>query len=202
MTIFIQGLLLGLAYVAPIGTQNLYVIQNSIRSNIGKALQVALITVLFDVSLAISCFYGIGFAIGKVKLLHSAMLIFGSVMVVLIGVNLIKTKPEATKEKNSIDSLKKIITTCFIVTWLNPQAIIDGSTLLGGYRTTLSINNASIFIVGVALASLLWFTSLACFTSIFRRSFNPFILRIINIACGGIILFYGLKLGYSFIRLF
>jgi len=199
MTVFIQGLLLGLAYVAPIGTQNLYVIQASIHSNMRRAIRVALITIFFDITLAISCFYGIGLVIEKSKLFQSFMYLFGSLTIILIGFNLIKTRPEIIKKGSSAITLKNIAITCFIVTWLNPQAIIDGSMLLGGYRAALSINNTYFFIIGIILASFLWFISLASITSIFKKSFNPFVLRIINIVCGAIILFYGLRLGYGFI---
>lgn len=56
----LQGLLFGLAYVAPIGTQNLYVINTAMQKSKAETYKVAFITILFDISLAISCFFGIG----------------------------------------------------------------------------------------------------------------------------------------------
>ncbi len=55
MTWFIQGWLLGIAYVAPIGMQNMYVINTAVRRNRMRALQVALITIFFDIGLALAC---------------------------------------------------------------------------------------------------------------------------------------------------
>lgn len=56
MNYLFQGFLLGLAYVAPIGMQNMYVINSAIKSGKGRAFQVALITSFFDISLALACF--------------------------------------------------------------------------------------------------------------------------------------------------
>jgi len=52
----LQGLLFGLAYVVPIGTQNLYLINTSLRESKLKTYQVAFITIFFDISYWISPF--------------------------------------------------------------------------------------------------------------------------------------------------
>ena len=64
MGFFFQGLTLGLAYVAPIGMQNLFVIDSALTKPRRRALLTALIVLFFDVSLSLSCFFGIG------KLMH------------------------------------------------------------------------------------------------------------------------------------
>ncbi len=197
----LQGLLFGLAYVAPIGTQNLYLINTAIRKSKSKTYQVALITIIFDISLAISCFFGIGFLVNKFSILKGIILLLGSIAVIYIGTGLVRSTSSQVLENESIDkSLIKTIVACFAVTWLNPQAIIDGSLLLGGFRTTLSPEMSIYFIVGVCTASFVWFISLATFVSKFHSKFNN-IIKWINVICGVILIFYGLKLGYSFIQL-
>ena len=69
MLYLFQGFLLGLAYVAPIGMQNIYVINSAIKSEKLKAYQVALVTSFFDISLALACFFGIGLIMNTVPLL-------------------------------------------------------------------------------------------------------------------------------------
>lgn len=202
MVYFIQGLLLGLAYVAPIGIQNLYVINSALRGDIANAIKIALIVIFFDITLALACFIGIGILLERYILLKEIMLLFGSVAVLYIGVKLLISKPEFSKNIKIQSSLVKIITACFLVTWFNPQAIIDGSLLLGGYRASLPVQGANLFIFGVCTASFLWFVSLAIITSLFRKVFNAKILRVINIICGIIIIIYGINLGLAFIKLF
>jgi len=199
----IQGMLLGFAYVAPIGTQNIFVINTAIRKSRLKAYEVALITIFFDISLAISCFFGVGALMERFSLLKMLILLFGSVAVIYIGLGLMRQVPEIRSEE-TVDinkSLIKIIWTCFAVTWLNPQAIIDGSLLLGGMRAALPVESSSYFILGVCLASFIWFNTLATIISLLKSKFNVKAIRIINLVCGVIIIFYGLKLAYSFVKL-
>jgi L-lysine exporter family protein LysE/ArgO len=197
----VQGLLLGLAYVAPIGTQNLYVINTAVRKSRLRALQVALITVFFDITLALSCFFGIGFLIEKSSIVKGIILFAGSGLVIYIGYGLVRSSAKLSEDVKLHDSILKIIASCFAVTWLNPQALIDGSLLLGGMRASLPGDMSKYFILGVCIASFLWFTFLAGIISIFRSKFDLKVIRWINIICGTIIIFYGLKLAYSFIKL-
>lgn len=199
----IKGLILGFAYVAPIGTQNIFVINTAIRKSKLKAYQVAVITIFFDISLALSCFLGIGALMERFNLLKMLILLLGSIAVIYIGAGLVRQVPEV-QSGETVDvnkSFIKIIWTCFAVTWLNPQAIIDGSLLLGGMRASLPVDMASYFIIGVCLSSALWFTSLATIVSLFKGKFNVKVIRIINLACGVVIMLYGFKLAYSFVKL-
>ena len=60
MPTYLQGLTIGLAYVAPIGMQNLFVINSALTQPRRRALLTALIVIAFDISLAQACFFGIG----------------------------------------------------------------------------------------------------------------------------------------------
>lgn len=59
MKYFLQGLTMGLAYVAPIGLQNLFVINSALTHTRKRALLTALIVIFFDVTLA-SCLWFTG----------------------------------------------------------------------------------------------------------------------------------------------
>ncbi len=196
---FINGLLLGLAYVAPIGMQNLYVINTALKSGRLRAYQVALITIIFDITLALSCFFGIGLILDKLPGLRSFILAAGSLVILYIGVGLLRSRPSVSRNIPVDEPLLKVAAACFTVTWFNPQAIIDGTLLLGGFRATLPAASANLFIMGVAAASIIWFTSLATLVSYFRNMIGVKTLRIINILCGTVIIYFGLKLVYGLI---
>lgn len=200
MEFLIQGFALGLAYVAPIGMQNIYVINTAIRKSPLRAYQVALITTLFDISLALACFWGIGTLFSQWQILKEIVLLIGSAAVIYIGFQLIRCRPSLGNEVDINKPLLQIAVTCFMVTWLNPQAIIDGSLLLGSFKASLPQASSGIFILGVCMASFVWFTGLTTLISIFKKSFNENIVRWINIICGAVIIYYGIRLGYSFIE--
>ncbi len=198
ITYLLQGVLLGFGYVAPIGLQNLYVINTSVSGNALRAYFVAITTILFDISLAISCFYGIGYLLETFELLKQIILLIGSIAVVLIGAKLIRSKVESSKKEKNKDSMVKVVAACFAVTWLNPQAIIDGSLLLGGYNASLPVSYRYYFISGFCMSSAVWFLSLSSVTLLVKDKFNERVLSAINVICGGILLIFGLKLGVAF----
>lgn len=198
----IQGFVLGLSYVAPIGMQNLYVINSSISMSKKRAYEVAFITIFFDISLSLSSFFGIGLLINKFNFLKLTILLLGSIIVLYIGICLIRSKPNLSTQTSTDPNIpiSKIALACFTVTWLNPQAILDGTLLLGSFRASLPLNTYNFFIGGVCTASIVWFTFLATIFSIFKNTLNEKILKKINILCGCIVMFYGIKLLYSFLK--
>lgn len=80
-----------------------------------------------------------------------------------------------------------------VVTWCNPQAILDGTMMLGAFRVTLPPQESGAFIPGVASASCLWFLALTTVIQLFSARISDRTLRIMHVACGCIILFYGRK---------
>ena len=199
MKYFLQGITMGLAYVAPIGLQNLFVINTALTQKRSRAYLTALIVIFFDVTLALACFFGVGTIMEKSKLLELAILLVGSIIVIWIGIGLLRSKGSMESSTDVNVPILKVIT-C-VVTWFNPQAIIDGSMMLGAFRASLPKEEGLKFIAGVTSASCLWFTGITTFISVFSSKFTDKILRGINIVCGAVIVFYGLKLFYTFIQL-
>lgn len=194
----LKGFTVGFAYVAPIGMQNMYVINTAMTQSKMRLYIVALITIFFDISLALACFFGMGALIESAPVVKLIFLSFGSLAVIWIGIGLIRSTP---KLNNSIDTKKtmlQVALSCFLVTWANPQAIIDGTLLFGGFRASLSAEMSKFFIMGSSLASFVWFISIGTIVSVFKKAFNEKALKIINIACGIVIIYYGIKLGIKF----
>src|SRR5512134_1615956 len=94
VTYILQGLLLGLAYLAPIGMQNMYVINTALRMGRLRTYQVAGITTAFDISLALSCFFGVGLLLDVFPFLTGIMLLGGCLIVTYFGVKMVRSRPE------------------------------------------------------------------------------------------------------------
>lgn len=204
MKYLFQGFILGLAYVAPIGLQNLFVINTALTKKLKRALMTALVVIFFDVTLAFASFYGVGALMEKSKILQLAILLIGGLIVIYIGFGLIKdtlNKNVSMKGNTDVDiPFSKVITSACVVTWFNPQAIIDGSMMLGAFRASLPIQETTKFILGVTGASATWFLSITILISLFHNLFNDKVLRVINGICGLVIIIYGVKLLYNFIQ--
>ncbi len=194
MGYFLQGLTMGLAYVAPIGLQNLFVINSALTNTRRRALLTALIVIFFDVTLALACFFGVGAIMERYQWLQMAILLAGSVIVIFIGIGLLRAKAEELDRSGGAMSIRKTISSACVVTWFNPQA-------MGAFHVTLPGSQSIPFISGVALASCLWFTGVTLLISIFSDKFNTKVLRAINLVCGVVILFYGGKLLLNFFQM-
>lgn len=201
MNIFLQGLTMGLAYVAPIGMQNLFVINSALTNKRKRALLTALIVIFFDITLSLACFFGIGTIMQKFKWLQMVILCVGSLIVIYIGISLLRAKTQDLEKDQPTMSVKKTISSACVVTWFNPQAIIDGTMMLGAFHVTLAAGQETPFITGVACASFSWFIGLTFLISLISSKFNAKVMRWINIVCGVIIIGYGIKLFVSFVQM-
>ena len=201
MDIYLQGLTMGLAYVAPIGLQNLFVINTALTQPRRRVFLTALIVIFFDVTLGLACFFGVGAVMQASPLLEKAVLLIGSIIVIWIGQGLIRAKDTMdTSTKVDIPILKVISTAC-VVTWFNPQALIDGTMMLGAFKATLPAGTDFFFVGGFASASVLWFLSVSTVISLFSARFTDKTLRVINVICGVVIIFYGFKLLWNFVQM-
>ena len=200
MMYFLQGFSIGLAYVAPIGSQNLFVINTGLTQPTKRVYQTAFIVMFFDITLALACFFGVGALMDRFNLLKMAIMLIGSLVLVYMGVTLAMAK--GSMERKDVNMpLKKVISMACVVTWFNPQALIDGSMMLGAFKTTLPAGTDAFFVGGFASASVIWFLGISTVISIFSAKITDKVLRIINIICGIVIIFYGVKLFVNFIQI-
>lgn len=198
--VFIQGLTLGLAYLAPIGMQNLFVVDSALSHKLGRAMATALVVVFWDVSLALACFFGAG-ALMDASRGSGTSLGLGGLLVVCIGVGLIRSEADLFCDKDMNQPFAKIILASFVVTWQNPQAIVDGTIMLGAFRATLPPDSDPLFIAGFATASFVWFNALALISNRLGSKINARALTWVNRICGIMITLYGLKLLSTLVRL-
>ena len=201
MNIYLQGLTMGLAYVAPIGLQNLFVINSALTQRRSRVYLTTLIVILWDVSLGVSCFLGAGALMQAVPWLQKVILGLGSLIVIWIGIGLLRSKASLEGGKDVNVPVWKLFTTAFVVTWFNPQAIIDGTMMLGAFRASIPAGTDVFFICGFGSASVIWFLTLSTVLSLLGSKFNEKVLNIINKVCGAVIIFYGCKLAWSFLQL-
>lgn len=203
MDIYLQGLIMGLAYVAPIGLQNLFVINTALTQTKARVYATACIVIFFDVTLGLACFLGVGAIMSASIWLERIILFIGSLIVIWIGIGLVKDKETTMDNNTKVDiPILKVVTTACVVTWFNPQALIDGSMMLGAFKATLPAGTDFFFIGGFASASILWFLSVSTIISLFSAKFTNKTLRYINVVCGTIIIIYGIKLFVNFVQLF
>lgn len=195
---YLQGLLIGFAFVAPIGMQNIYVFNNGLSYKLSRALLYTLFVWLFDGLFCFAAFYGIGALISKSFLLKIIIMIIGGLLTIYIGYNIIRSANQrAMTGVNDPLSVKKAIMTAIVVSWANPQALIDGTMMLGASRGTLTLEESIFFIIGVVSSSFVWDMGMTTAFNILRNRMPSKVILWINLISGIVIVVYGLFLIFN-----
>ena len=200
MFFFLQGLIIGFSSMAPIGMQNLFVINTALAQTTMRVLITVAIVIFFDMTLSLSAFFGMGALITQFPLLKLLVMFFGGLLIMYMGYQTVRTEPTISNVDTNVP-ITKIISTSFLVTWANPQALIDVTMMLGAFRASLSDSESYIFISGVMAAAIVWFGGLALVMRLLANKISISSLAWLNKICGTIILLYGIKLVYDAVML-
>lgn len=84
-----------------------------------------------------------------------------------------------------------------LVTWGNPQAVIDASMMLGAFRANIPAENIYHFFFGFLAMTPIWFGFLAGTMYVLAKKIKISHLVWINRVCGTVLIIYGIKLVYD-----
>ncbi|MGE6108743.1 L-lysine exporter [Aeromonas sobria] len=163
MATSLQGFLLGLAMIIPIGAQNAFVLSRGIHRN--HHLLTATLCCLCDLVLI-----GIG-VFGGANLLAAsplglALLTWGGVLFLIwFGVRSLgsawRGQGAALADSPRLMGVKSVLAMTLGVTLLNPHVYLDTLMLLGSLGSQFAEPLRPAFAAGAMLASLVWFYGLA-----------------------------------------
>ncbi|WP_270637729.1 LysE/ArgO family amino acid transporter [Limosilactobacillus mucosae] len=193
---FIQGLIIGFSWSAPIGMQNIYMFNNAVSNPRWRALAANFFVWLADVLLSLTAFFGIGLIMAKYQLLKVLIMLLGGMLVIWIGFLIVRSAREVDLGTQAVSKpMTKLISGAFMVTWANPQAIIDGTMMLGASKAVLpNVMSEFYFMLGVAMASAIWNFSMTMLLSNARAKLSSRFMFRVNLISGLVILAYGIRL--------
>ena len=193
--IYLRGILIGFAFVAPIGMQNIYMFNNALSNKMSKALLYNFLVWFCDALFSFAAFYGIGALISANEIVKIILMLIGGALTSYIGFNIIRSaKQTAIGSDSKKQTLKQALMTALIVSWGNPQAMIDGTMMLGASRATLTFEQSILFITGVITASFIWDHGITIGFNLLRDKLPKKFLLAINLISGIIVAVYGLYL--------
>lgn len=193
--IYLRGILIGFAFVAPIGMQNIYMFNNALSNKMSKALLYNFLVWFCDALFSFAAFYGIGALISANEIVKIIVMLIGGALTSYIGFNIIRSaKQTAIGSDSRKQTLKQALMTALIVSWGNPQAMIDGTMMLGASRATLTFEQSILFITGVITASFIWDHGITIGFNLLRDKLPKKFLLAINLISGIIVAIYGLYL--------
>ncbi|MBD9366882.1 LysE family transporter [Leuconostoc mesenteroides] len=199
---FCNGLLLGFALVMPVGMQNLYVFNNALNNRLLRAYLYSMFIWIANSAFVLFAYFGFGTLVKKYLLLKFIVMIVGIFLVIWMGTVVLKSsKAVELKTKNSVMTVKTALTSALIVSWANPQAVIDGSITLSAFRNTLSNDEVWPFVLGIMLATFIWFNAVTLIINLLKARLPRNIIFWFNIISGCILIGYGLYLMYEVYQL-
>jgi len=179
----LSGLGIGLSLIVAIGAQNTFVLRQGLRGeHLGLVVAVC---VLSDAALIVAGVIGAGAVLDAVPWLLPAVRLAGAAF--LLGYGLIAARralhPVAALvpgEAVAGVSLAATLTTCLLLTWLNPHVYLDTVVLLGSIAQTHD-EHRWWFTGGAVTGSLLWFSSLGYGARLLRPVFSrPVAWRVLD----------------------
>lgn len=162
LTAILQGILLSLGHILPLGVQNVFVFNQGVtQPSLARGLPVVITASLCDTALITLAIVGISvliFAIPAVKLiLFSA----GIVFLVYMGIVTWRNKPNPSTTQEQALSPKKQIAFAASVSLLNPHAIMDTIGVIGTSSISYAGKEKLVFALACIGVSWVWFFSLA-----------------------------------------
>lgn len=158
---YLNGLLVAFGLIMAIGTQNAFVLAQSLRRE--HHLPVAAFCVVCDALLVAAGVFGLATLLAQNPVLLSVARWGGAVFLLWYGTQALRRAFSASSLEQSAGhtarSLKAVMLSALAVTLLNPHVYLDTVLLIGSLGAQQSVPGA--YVVGAASASLLWFFTLA-----------------------------------------
>ena len=201
-SVVLRGMLISIALVSSIGMQNLFVFNSAMSNRFHRAMLICLFVWLADTTLTTVAFLGVGALISHYLWLKIVIMLLGGLIVIWMGFGILRSASQIELGKNNSQlPLKEAFASAWIVTFANPQAIIDTSITMGALRGPLSDNEVLPFFFGIILATAIWFFGITLIVNILKNRLPKRILMWINIISGVIVMGYGVLLLVNAARL-
>ena len=158
---YLNGLLVAFGLIMAIGTQNAFVLAQSLRRE--HLLPVAAFCVVCDALLVAAGVFGLATILAQNPVLLSVARWGGAVFLLWYGTQALRRAFANSSLEQSAGqtarSLKAVMLSALAVTLLNPHVYLDTVLLIGSLGAQQSVPGA--YVIGAASASLLWFFTLA-----------------------------------------
>jgi L-lysine exporter family protein LysE/ArgO len=200
LAVYLKGMLISIALVSSIGMQNLFVFNNALGNRLPKAMLYALFVWVADLVLTVAAFLGLGTLISANDTIRLIVMFIGGLIVIWIGIGTIRSANASSLGGAQASTVKQALTGAIVVTFANPQAIIDTGLMLGAMRGSLPAGEVAPFLLGVLSATALWFFGISLVLSLLRSRLPKKLMLWVNIISGVIVTGYGLSLLYQVVR--
>lgn len=158
---YLNGLLVSAGLIMAIGTQNAFVLAQSLRRE--HHLLVALLCIVCDALLVAAGVFGLASVLAHNPTVLAVARWGGVLFLLWYGVRALRRACSRQSLQNGdgtgLRSRRAVLLSALAVTLLNPHVYLDTVLLIGSLGAQQTVPGA--YVVGAASASLLWFSTLA-----------------------------------------
>ncbi|STX42993.1 arginine exporter protein [Legionella donaldsonii] len=196
ITLFLKGLIVGIAIAAPVGPIGILCIQRSLHNGFQIGLMSGLGAALADSVYGIIAGFGLT-ALSSFLLTQQFWIrLIGGLFLLYFGITLFLANPKARATRDEERSLWNAFATTFLLTLTNPATILSFMAIFAGLglgSTATDFIHAFLLVSGITLGSALWWLLLSSFVAFkLRHRLSPKVMSYINRVSGIIILFFGI----------
>lgn len=193
LTLFTEGLIIGLLASMPLGPVNILVIQRTITRNRKEGFYSGLGVALSDTLYASFAAFSVGFILQFIKEYDLIFRMTVSLLLFLLGLFILFANPGKTNtmgENGKNNNLKRFAST-FLLTVSNPLIIFLHLALFTSFGIALNVNHPSeafTVLVGFLAGAVTWWFSITGIVSRFRNFFSLKICLWFNRIAGSVII--------------
>lgn len=176
--LWLQGMVMSIGLIAPIGAQNAYVIKNGIMRN--HTIAIGLVCFGCDAIFMTIGMLGVGSLFAQNEVLSTFLTLGGIIFIIYYGFNSfriawnLKENPLTSNSEKKSYSKNMAVLGALLVTLLNPHFYLDTIVLLGSLSSQFASPKKYIFWIGAVSGSFVWF----CFLSLVSRWASGFFTKV------------------------
>ncbi|MFT7053669.1 MAG: L-lysine exporter family protein LysE/ArgO [Psychromonas sp.] len=179
-----KGFMLGISMILPLGSQNAMMLNQGINRN--HHLVTASLFALSDILLITLGVMGGSLILTSNEMMFDLLTWGGIIFLCSYAVMSVKSSfsqaVDGAARTSAKKSLKIVLITCFLVTFLNPHVYIDMLMIIGSVGGQYQGSSKIYFMLGLMSASVFWFFTLAIGAAKLSKQLNkPHIKRAIDI---------------------
>lgn len=173
MTIYLSGLMLGLALIVPIGPQNIVVLNQGLAVRFPRSLFAAAFAGLCDSLLIIIGAVGVGALLAELPAFRSVLLAVGAAFLIFLAWASFRRSSTAMPAAADGSPLPQVALKIVGASLLNPHAILDTVVVIGATIAAQRNDARLLFATGTLSASWLWFVFVVLAAGALRRFLTP-----------------------------
>jgi len=193
LSLFIKGIVMGLAVSVPLGPIGVLIVQRTVNKNRYSGFFSGMGASISDTLYAILAGFGVSYILDFINEHVLIFHIIGGLVILLLGVHIFFKNPrqDLNKYRTKGNSYLQDMFSTFLITFPNPMVVFVFLAVFAGSGVVFQLDQPSqafFMILGVFTGANIWWFSLTSIINAFRHRFNLRVIWWFNKISGGVLM--------------